>query len=176
MGTSLTGQTVGSTYDALLKITDNGPVGGTEKVVTDGLGNDSALKIGTAGISSTGTLAATGAMDLQGGGDIKPSRYKISPQSLSYAASVALDFDGDGVQTVSLTGNIAFTTSNRASGKTKLLRIVCDGTGRTITWPSFKWLGVAAPTSIVASKELLVSLYCYGSNDTDIRATAAAEL
>lgn len=66
MGTALTGQTQSSTYDALLKITDNGPVGGTAKVVTDGLGNDSALKIGTAGVESTGTLVVSGASTLTG--------------------------------------------------------------------------------------------------------------
>ena len=64
MGTSLTGQTGNSTYDSILKITDNGPVGVTAKVVTDGLGNDSALKVGTAGIESTGTLVVAGASTL----------------------------------------------------------------------------------------------------------------
>lgn len=64
MGTTLTGQTQSSTYDALLKVTDNGPVGGTAKVITDGLGNDSALKVGTAGIESTGTLVVAGASTL----------------------------------------------------------------------------------------------------------------
>lgn len=64
MGTTLTGQTQSSTYAALLKITDNGPVGGTLKTVTDGLGNDSALQASTAGIASTGTLAVTGASTL----------------------------------------------------------------------------------------------------------------
>lgn len=59
MGTTLTGQTQSSTYDALLKITDNGPVGGALKTVTDGLGNDTALQISTAGISVNGTLVVT---------------------------------------------------------------------------------------------------------------------
>jgi len=67
MGTSLTGQTKGSTYDALLKITDNGPVGGALKVVTDGLGTDSALQVSTAGVASSGTLGVTGATTLSGG-------------------------------------------------------------------------------------------------------------
>lgn len=64
MGTTLTGQTQSSTYDALLKITDNGPVGGSLKVVTDGLGNDSALQISTAGIASSGTFTAIGSSTL----------------------------------------------------------------------------------------------------------------
>lgn len=66
MGTTLTGSSVASTYDALLKITDNGPVGGSLKTVTDGLGNDSALQVSTAGVKSTGTLEVTGASTLTG--------------------------------------------------------------------------------------------------------------
>lgn len=61
MGTALTGQTVASSYDALLKVTDNGPIGGTLKTVTDGLGNDTALQLSSAGVKSLGTLAADGA-------------------------------------------------------------------------------------------------------------------
>ncbi len=63
-GTPLTGSTAASTYDALLKITDNGPVGGTLKTVTDGLGNDSALQVSSAGVKSTGTLDVAGAVTL----------------------------------------------------------------------------------------------------------------
>lgn len=59
MGTALTGSSVASTYDALLKITDNGPVGGTAKVVTDGLGNDSCFKLGTTSAEFTGGLTGT---------------------------------------------------------------------------------------------------------------------
>jgi hypothetical protein len=56
MGTTLTGTTIKTTYDGLIKVTDNGPIGAVEKTLTDGLGNDSALKLGTAGIQVTGTL------------------------------------------------------------------------------------------------------------------------
>ena len=56
MGTTLTGTTIKTTYDGLIKVTDNGPIGAVEKTLTDGLGNDSALKLGTAGIQVTGTI------------------------------------------------------------------------------------------------------------------------
>jgi hypothetical protein len=47
MGTTLTGQAVNTTYDGLLKTTDNEPISATAKTVTDGVGTDSALKLGT---------------------------------------------------------------------------------------------------------------------------------
>jgi hypothetical protein len=42
MGTTLTGTTPQDTYDSLIKVTDNGPLSGTAKYLSDGLGNDSA--------------------------------------------------------------------------------------------------------------------------------------
>ena len=60
MGTSLTGLTPSTTYDALIKVGDNGPLSGTLKTLSDGLGNDSTLSLSTAAASIAGTLAVTG--------------------------------------------------------------------------------------------------------------------
>ena len=64
MGTALTGLEIKDTYDALVKITDNGPLSGTLKALSDGLGNDSTLSLSTAAASIAGTLAVTGATTL----------------------------------------------------------------------------------------------------------------
>jgi len=61
MGTALTGLGVGSTYNGLLKTTDNAVLDGALRVITDGFGNESALQISTAGVASSGTLSVTGA-------------------------------------------------------------------------------------------------------------------
>jgi hypothetical protein len=57
MGTALTGLEIKDTYDSLIKVTDNGPLSGTLKALSDGLGNDSALALSTAGASVAGSLA-----------------------------------------------------------------------------------------------------------------------
>ena len=59
MGTALTGLEIRDTYDALLKISDNGPLDGTLQTVTDGLGGESALSLSTAGASVTGTFSVS---------------------------------------------------------------------------------------------------------------------
>ena len=59
MGTTLTGLTPATTYDALLKTTDNGILTSSLKVITDGLGNNSALSLATTSASVTGTLAVS---------------------------------------------------------------------------------------------------------------------
>jgi len=60
MGTTLTGTTPQDTYDSLIKVTDNGPLSGSLKVLTDGLGNNSTLSLSTAAASIAGTLAVSG--------------------------------------------------------------------------------------------------------------------
>jgi hypothetical protein len=62
MGTTLTGTTPQDTYDSLIKVTDNGPLSGTLKALSDGLGNDSTLSLSTTAASIAGTLAVTGAL------------------------------------------------------------------------------------------------------------------
>jgi hypothetical protein len=64
MGTTLTGTTPQDTYDSLIKVTDNGPLSGTLKKLTDGLGNDSSLSLSTTAASLSGTLAVSGTSSL----------------------------------------------------------------------------------------------------------------
>lgn len=61
----LTGQTVASTYNLLLKIDTSG-VDSTLRVVEGGTGTDSALWLSTGGVKSLGTFEATGATTLGG--------------------------------------------------------------------------------------------------------------
>jgi len=71
MGTTLTGTTPQDTYDSLIKVTDNGPLSGTLKTLTDGLGNDSALALSTGAASVTGNLTASGAGSAFTGGALE---------------------------------------------------------------------------------------------------------
>jgi hypothetical protein len=58
MGTTLTGTTPQDTYDSLIKVTDNGPLSGTAKYLSDGLGNDSVLALSTSAVGiGTTTLS-----------------------------------------------------------------------------------------------------------------------
>jgi hypothetical protein len=71
MGTTLTGTTPQDTYDSLIKVTDNGPLSGTAKYLSDGLGNDSTLALSTAnvGIGTTSPAVYGGwrGLDIRGG-------------------------------------------------------------------------------------------------------------
>jgi len=64
MGTTLTGTTPQDTYDSLIKVTDNGPLSGTAKFLSDGLGNDSALALSTAAVG-IGKIPAARRLEVQ---------------------------------------------------------------------------------------------------------------
>lgn len=97
-------------------------------------------------------------------------------KTVSYAASTALDLTANNYQTVSLTGDITFTTSNRGSGRSISIRIVGDGSTRNLTFPvGWTFLGSAAPATLAASKTAVLSIFCYGSNDSDIVAAYAVQ-
>lgn len=96
-------------------------------------------------------------------------------QTLTFAATTDLNFDGSELQTVALTGNITFTTSNRGAGKKIRVRIVADGTLRTLTFPAWKFIGAAAPVNIAANKTALLTVTGFGANDSDVIAEYAVE-
>jgi hypothetical protein len=79
MGTTLTGTTPATTYDSLIKVTDNGPLSGTLKKLTDGLGNDSSLSLSTTAASLSGNLTSTGSASFTGSvaSAINPSEQAI---------------------------------------------------------------------------------------------------
>lgn len=82
---SLTGQTISSTYDSLLKVTDNGPLNSSLKTITDGLGNSSSLQLSTVAAYITGGLTVTGQLTLPGAFDLTVNGFTIGkgPGSLN---------------------------------------------------------------------------------------------
>ena len=89
--------------------------------------------------------------------------------TLVYAASVPIDFTL-GLQDIALTGDITFTTVNKAAGRSVLLRIVADATPRNFTFPGWHFTGAAAPASIAASKTAILRLTAWGSADANVTA------
>lgn len=63
---SLTNTKIKDTYDGLLKTTDNDALGGTYKLITDGLGNSSGLYLGTGGRLGIGTSSPSDNLEVNG--------------------------------------------------------------------------------------------------------------
>lgn len=91
---------------------------------------------------------------------------KLTPNTLTDAATIAVDWNKSQNHVVTLGGNRTFTFSNGKAGHTYSLVITQDGTGsRTVTWPSsVKWAGGSAPTlTSTAGKSDRITLYFDGT-------------
>ena len=85
-------------------------------------------------------------------------------------ADINVDFDEDALQKATLNGNVAIDTAaaNKGAGKSIVIKILCDGTARNFTWNS-SWVFIGEkPASIAASKTALLSMTCFGTNETDV--------
>jgi len=101
----------------------------------------------------------------------------LSYAAITYAADIELDLaalDGQ-VRTISLTGNLSLTSINRAAGRRVVLRLICDGTQRTLTFPN-GWVFVGTkPANIAASKTAVLSVTWFGTATTDAVAAYAVQ-
>lgn len=120
-------------------------------------------------------IRTTGAQGLDSKDITAAKRVTNNISSITYGATTNLDFNLDEVQTLSLTGNVTFTTSNCASGKTKIIKILCDGTQRTLTFPAWIFVGATAPANIAVNKTAILTITCFGANDTGIVAGYAVQ-
>lgn len=89
--------------------------------------------------------------------------------TVTYAATTDIVF-GTTLRSVSLTGDITFTTSSKATGRSVIFRIIADGSTRTLTFPAGWVWTTAIPANIAANKKGYLRLMCWGSNDSDIEA------
>ena len=92
--------------------------------------------------------------------------------------AVALSFTDNKFQTVALTGDPTFSTSNRATARFLSLRIDANGGARTLAFSaSWKWIGTdySAGISLASGKIAILSLTCYGSAETDVVAVYAVQ-
>jgi hypothetical protein len=127
MGTTLTGTTPQDTYDSLIKVTDNGPLTGSLKLLTDGLGNNSALSLSTAAASVTGTLAVTTGTNLATssgsvGIGLSSPTTKLEIQDGASGAAVKVSNSGGGSAQLAVSSNatsvatLSFTNSLNLTG------------------------------------------------------------
>lgn len=115
--------------------------------------------------------------ELTANGAAEVKRLAIQQESLAYAATVNLDFRGFGAKRLSLAGNVTLTTSNLGIGRELLVRMVADGSPRTLAFPAeWKFVGSAAPASLAANKTALLRLWCFGATEAEVVALWLVEI
>jgi hypothetical protein len=97
--------------------------------------------------------------------------------TLGYSAGTnVVNFDLENFQTLSITGNTTFGTSNLVAGREVIVRIISDASSRTLTFPgTWKFMTNAAPSSIAASKTAILILRSLGTTDADVVASYVVE-
>jgi hypothetical protein len=132
MGTTLTGTTPQDTYDSLIKVTDNGPLSGTLKALSDGLGNDSTLSLSTTAASFSGTLAVTESVQVN-------NELVLTTNNAAfriYRTTGINYFDWSSGQ------DLAFSTVTTAGGSGRAERMRLTSTGNV-------GIGQSAPTALL---------------------------
>ena len=154
MATSLTGLTPSTTYDALIKVGDNGPIDGTLKALSDGLGNDLPIQVSTAGVNFTGTASIGGtAIVTSPSGVAGAIQFSNGSAFASDAANLFWDDTNNrlGIGTNAPSGTAHFKGSGSTSATTSLLVQNSAGTtafqvqdnlnttfGGSLTMPNFQ--------------------------------------
>jgi len=105
-----------------------------------------------------------------------PRRIQMQHEAAIYAASVNLDFNGVAHKRLDLGGNLSLTTTNMDYGKSLLLRILADGSTRTLAFPSgWRWVAGTAPANLASNKLALLHLRCFGTAESDVVAEYQVE-
>lgn len=128
------------------------------------------LGLGSMATQVSGAVAITG-------GEAALTRIVYTDSTITFASPTVVDF-GTGVatfQTLTLGGDLIFSTTNLASGRLKVVRIIGDGSTRNLTFPSWVVVGTAFPATLAASKTLLVVVLPFGTLASQCVACAVVE-
>ncbi len=93
------------------------------------------------------------------------------------STSVEIDFDDDELQEINIFSNTIFTATNYEVGRTKVIKVVCDETLRTLAFPlGWRFIGgFGRPVSIVENKLAILTMTCFGSSESDVVAAFSSE-
>jgi hypothetical protein len=111
MGTTLTGTKPKDTYDSLIKVGDNGPISGTAKTLSDGLGNDLPISVSTSsvGIGTSAPLSKLHVFGSQAGAS-PTAMLRVGNSGTGYMARILLTDE------TTADGNIVFQGSAASLG------------------------------------------------------------
>lgn len=110
-------------------------------------------------------------------GRVNATNWEWQIATIASGAAITLDFKAGGLGDINtLSANVTFSSSNLAAGRSKTVRIVCDGTPRNLTFPAgWIFLNSSKPTSIAANKTGVLSLTSFGTTDAGVVAVWAVE-
>jgi hypothetical protein len=181
MGTSLTGLTPATTYDALIKVGDNGPLSATAKYLSDGLGNDAPMSMSTSRVgigtnnpaynlhinaASDSRIIITDSAQGSTANDGTYIRQSGLNSSIVNQENGTLQFGTNNsfVQTILANGNVGIGTASPDN----VLDLGSPSQGRALTFDNYSNV-----FSTFSAGDLVLSNNFYGSTSTDTYLTSA---
>ena len=127
MGVTLTGKVIKNTYEGLLKLSDNTELTSSFKRVTDGFGNDTAMKINNTQASFINVFSERTVSEITGdaSGNVVATRDYVDAVNGGTASSWSLRFYGDGTESV-------FVMYNPFPNNPVMVQVINDDTGTTV--------------------------------------------
>jgi hypothetical protein len=96
--------------------------------------------------------------------------------TLTQASPTVIDFTSDPFRTCTLTGDITFSTANRAAALSVTIKLIAGASNRNLTFPvDWIFVGAAAPASLAANKVGILTVTCFWTADADCIAAYAAQ-
>jgi hypothetical protein len=155
--------------------------GTSPTLVTPALGTPSALVgtniTGTASALNIGGNAATATALAANPTDCGASQFAISidasgnltcaaaggSSGVTAVAASSIDWSLTPVYTKTLSANTTFTFTGAVAGQTIIVRLTNTASNYTVTWPTVKWAGGAAPVMTVGAKDDVYTFIYDGS-------------
>lgn len=138
--------------------------------------------------SAPSAAAGIGKLWANGAADARPYWVDDTGQSfnltldrfntLTPGASVAINTSPElpVFNSLALNQDTTFTTSNLGSGRSASVRVVCDNTGRQLSFPStWRWLGSGPPSVLLANNIGYLSIVAFGNTDASVVASWSYE-
>ncbi len=120
-------------------------------------------------------VTTTNSVTFASGTSVNMYNESFQVGALTSTTPLYLNLTNQNYQTVSLTNDVTFATTNRAAGRMVSLKILAVGGDRALTFPAWKFLGSAAPTNITSGKTAILSVTLFGASETNGVAAYAVE-
>jgi len=157
-------------------------LGASSTLVTSATNSITLTSTGATNVTlpTTGTLATLAGVETLDGKTLTAvvRVQNALATALGTTGTINLDFSTGELTTMpAMTGNVTFTASNYAAGRSKTIRIIGGASAFTFTFPTtWKFLGAAAPASLAIGKYAVLTLTSISTTEAEVVAAYSAQV
>lgn len=151
-----------------------GPTGPTGAQGATGATGPGTTIVGTAnGVTALNILGVNTISiqpDFRATNSVGSKRFISTPTGATWGFPISsVDMSAGSMQTLNISDDAYIEMTNITAGQVLYLRVICDASNRTLSWPGpWVWLGFGAPGSMGAFKTAILTIYSYGTTESNI--------